>query len=600
MPARTPPRGKVNRKWTWNAESVFATPKDWEDEIGEILRLLPGLDQVRLSLGKDGSRLADGLKAVEELQARAARVQLYAGFLYNVDTTDAAATAMSTRAQTLVAQVAAAAAFVPPTLLQIGEAKLKRWMKDQPRLAPYAHYFDDLFRRRAHVRAAEVEEVLGMLADPFAGASTAASMLTNADFKFTPARDRRGSRVVITQGLLPGILESPDRSVRRTAWESYFDRHLEYRNTLASNLATSIRQSVFRMRARRHPSTLDAALFEYNVPGDVLLNLIDAFRRNLPVWHRYFRVRRRALALKKLAPYDMWAPLTRRRVRVPYRQAVDWICQALAPMGDEYVGTLRKGCLEERWVDVYPNLGKSGGAFSWGCYGTPPFIMMSYTDDLTSMSTLAHELGHSMHSWLTWKHQPWVYSEYSLFAAEVASTFHQAMVRAHLLEQRREPSFQVGLLEEAFRTFYRYLFIMPTLARFELEVHQRAERDEGLTAAGMMKLMANLFAEGYGREVSFDRERVGMTWAAFGHLFSDYYVYSYATGISGAHALAGRVLRREPGAVEDYLGFLKAGSSAYPLEALRRAGVDLARPAPIDETFGVLRTYVDRLETLLT
>jgi oligoendopeptidase F len=225
--------------------------------------------------------------------------------------------------------------------------------------------------------------------------------------------------------------------------------------------------------------------------------------------------------------------------------------------------------------------------------------MMSYTDEMVSLSTLAHELGHSMHSYLTWQNQPLVYSDYSLFVAEVASNFHQAMVRGHLLNTSSDANFQIAIIEEAMSNFFRYFFQMPTLARFELETHERVEKGEALTADGMIDLMADLFAEGFGPKVKIDRPRVGMTWATFGHLFADYYVFQYATGISGAHALSGRILRGESGAVEDYLGFLCAGSSAYPLDVLREAGVDLARPKPVEETFAVMEGYIDRLETLL-
>jgi oligoendopeptidase F len=250
-------------------------------------------------------------------------------------------------------------------------------------------------------------------------------------------------------------------------------------------------------------------------------------------------------------------------------------------------------------VDWAPNKGKQNGAFSYGAPGTYPFIMMSFTDDISSMSTLAHELGHSMHSYLTWKNQPLTYSDYSLFVAEVASNFHQAMVRAYLLNSGVDKNFQIALIQEAMSNFFRYFFQMPTLARFELEAHQRIEKGESLTADSMMNLMADLFTEGFGPKVKVDRERVGMVWSTFGHLFSDYYVYQYATGISGAHALSGRILRGENHAVDDYLGFLKSGSSDYPLAVLKRAGVDLTSPKPVEETFSVMESYIDRLEKLV-
>ncbi|KPV50686.1 oligoendopeptidase F, partial [Kouleothrix aurantiaca] len=336
------------------------------------------------------------------------------------------------------------------------------------------------------------------------------------------------------------------------------------------------------------------------IPLEVFHNLIDTFRRHLPTWHRYWQVRRRALGYDKLHVYDIKAPLTGKMPNVSFTQAVDWIGAGMLPLGEEYVSTLRDGATEQRWVDVYPNQGKRMGAYSHGVPGTHPFILMSFTDDIFSMSTLAHELGHSMHSYYSWQNQPLTYADYSIFVAEVASNFNQALVRAHLLETNQDRDFQIAVIEEAMANFHRYFFIMPTLARFELELHERAERGDALTADSMIALMADLFAEGYGDEVEFDRDRVGITWAQFStHLYSNFYVYQYATGISAAHALAGDILAGKPGTVDNYLAFLKTGGALYPLDALKLAGVDMTTPAAVETTFATLASYVDRLEQLL-
>src|SRR5690606_15671875 len=396
------------------------------------------------------------------------------------------------------------------------------------------------------------------------------------------------------------LLHSPDRELRRTAWESYADGYLALKNGLANCLAAGVKQNVFMARARRYKSALEAALDANHIPVEVFHNLIETYRKHLPIWHRYWRIRQRALGLEKLQPYDTRSRLSRNVPEVSYEQAVEWIAAGMRPLGEEYVSILRRGCLEERWVDRYPNKGKRAGAFSAGVKGTRPFILMNYTNDLSSMSTLAHELGHSMHSYYTHRHQPQVYAHYSIFVAEVASNFNQAMVRHYLFETQPDPEFQIALIEEAMDNFHRYFFLMPTLARFELAIHEQVERGQALTADGMNKLLADLFREGYGDEVEVDTDRVGITWAQFPtHLYSNFYVYQYATGISGAHALAKRVLSGEPGAAEAYLSFLKAGSSMYPLDALRMAGVDLSTPQPVEETFGVLAELVDRLERLI-
>ncbi len=599
MPKTLPSRSQIDPKYTWNRESVFATPADFDQEAGAIVASLPNVLAFKGRLAEGPATLADALKAMEGLMLRAYRLYMYASFSSSVDTADQAAAAMNGKARGVFGRVVGAVSFINPELLAIGEKKLRKWLKDESRLEIYGHFFDDLFRKQAHVRSAEVEEVLGSLVNPFSGVETAYSMLSNADLTFAPVKTPSGDLLEVSQSTISQALSMPERAVRQSAWESYMDKHLEFKNTFAATQAGSIQQNIFLSRTRKHNSSLEMSLFDNNVPVEVFHNLIDTFKKNLPVWHRYFDIRRKALKQTEIAPYDMWAPLTAEKTDVSYEQAVEWIVAGLQPLGSDYAETIRRGCLEERWVDVMPNQGKYNGAFSAGAPGTHPFIMMSYGENIFGVSTLAHELGHSMHSYLTWQNQPSVYSDYSLFVAEVASNFHQAMVRGHLFKVNQRPEFEIELIEEAMSNFFRYFFIMPTLARFELETHQRVERGEALTADNLIELMADLFAEAYGPGVALDRPRVGMTWATFPHLYMDYYVYQYATGISGAHALSGRILRGEAGAVEDYLGFLKSGGSVYPLEVLKKAGVDLTTPRAVEETFSVMASYIDRLEKLV-
>ncbi|HVN55261.1 MAG TPA: oligoendopeptidase F [Anaerolineaceae bacterium] len=591
-------RDKIASKYKWNAESVYPTSQAWNEAADAYPSLIQQIEGYQGSLGEGPGTLKEAFAAFERATGEVGKMLVYASMSHEVDTTDTDATRMQGKAYGLFGQYSAAVSFIGPELVGIGMNTLRTWMSQEPGLQIYAHYFENLFRLQAHVRSTEVEELLGLVQTPFQSTATTASLLTDADFRFRPALNSDGEEILVAQNTKDQILIMPDREARRTTWESYHNTYLAHKNTLANNLNTSIRQNVFTTRARRYPSTLEASLFENNIPVQVYANLIETFRKNLPVWHRYWGVRRKALGVEKIYPYDIWAPLTSRQPSIPFEQAVDWISAGLAPLGEEYVKALRKGVLEDRWVDVYPTHGKSSAQFSSGAPGTFPFICIRYDDTLGSMSTLAHELGHSMHSYLTWKNQPVIYSDYSLFVAEVASNFHQAMVRAYLFKTQTDPDFQINVIEEAMDNFHRYFFIMPTLARFELEMHQRAERGEGLTADDMDKCCADLFAEGFGNEMSFDQEQAGITWATFGHLYTDYYVYQYATSISAANTLSRQILSGQASAAENYIKFLSSGSSLYPLDALKLAGVDLTTPQAVEEAFAVLQGLIDRLERL--
>lgn len=594
-----PLRSDVPLEQTWDLESIFPSPADWEAACQELASKLPGLAAYRGRLAEGPAVLLEFLDQYLSAWISLGKILTYASNASAVDTTNQAAAARAGQARSLMARAAASAAFLDPELVAIGFERLRQWLAETPALAYLEHYLDRLERRQAHVRSGEVEQVLALTGDPFSGPSSIYAMLNNADLTFKPAVASDGTQLEVGQASIGGLVTHPDREVRRTAWQNYSDGYLAFKNTYAATLIAAIKQDVFNMRSRGYESSLQASLAPNFIPEQVFHTLIEIFKQNLPTWQHYWRLRKQALGLEQLQVYDIKAPLSSARPVVPYAQAVEWIVEGMAPLGQEYVEILQRGCLEARWVDRSRNKGKREGAFSSGSYGTNPFIMMSYADDVFSLSTLAHELGHSMHSYYSRASQPFLYSRYGLFVAEVASNFNQAMVREYLLRTRTERDFQIALIEEAMSNYHRYFFIMPTLARFELEMHQRAERGAPLSAEVMIQRMAELFQEGYGEEVVFDRDRIGITWAQFGHMYMNFYVYQYATGISGAHALSHAILDGQPGAADRYLDFLKSGGSRYPLEALKLAGVDLAQPEPVERAFAVLAGLVERLEGLV-
>ncbi|HEV2415628.1 MAG TPA: oligoendopeptidase F [Candidatus Dormibacteraeota bacterium] len=597
-----PARSEVDRSFTWNAESVFPDQAGWEQAVNTVLAWLPDLEEFKGHLGDSPDSLADWFDANERARRLMAKVIVYSTMSYSVDVADQAAAVRVDRSRSVAAQLGAAAAFAVPEMLGIGLPKLREWVKTSPRLANLGHYFDVLERLEKRIRSTEVEELLSQVVDPLATALSVHSVLANTDLKFAPAVGKDGELHEVAQGTIANLLTNPDRDVRRTAFESYADEHLRMRHAMATSISGAVKRDLFFARARGHASSLEAALEPSHIPTEVFHNVVKTFRDNVSTWHRYWRIRRQALGLEVLKPYDLRAQLSSHTMTVRFEEAVDWISEGVAPLGEEYVATMRKGALHERWVDVYPNKGKRMGAFSTGSMDTMPFIFMSYNDDIFSMSTLAHELGHSMHSHLAWHAQPYVYANYGLFQAEVASNMHQALTRRHLLATRTEPAFQIAVIEEAMSNFYRYFFIMPSLARLELAMHEHVERGGAITSEYLNNLMAELLLEVYGSEVDVsdrDRDRIGSTWAQFHtHLYSNFYVYQYATGIAAADHLVQRVAAGDRKAVESYLAFLRSASSMYPLDGLRMAGVDMTSPEPVEAAFATLASMVDRLESL--
>jgi oligoendopeptidase F len=564
---------------------------------------LAELSEFSGQLKKGPQVLVDWFDTFSKYYCQVYKLWGFAAMAMDVDAGDEGAKGHFAQANSLFAQFFASTAFANPELQEIGD-ELFTWVVEEPRLAEYKHFVDNLLRLKPHQRSAEVEEILGMMESPATSVSQTFSELINSDLTFTKATDSRGNSYPVRQATVtPMGIQSPDRERRRTAWESFTDAHLAMQNTLSSNYLAMMKYYQVEAKTRGYDSVLEMRLSPSNLPVAVFHNLIEAFKRNLPIFHRYWEVKRKILQVDKIHPYDIWAPIVKRPPVIPYQEAVDLICAALAPLGGDYVATIRRACIEDRWVDYAPNEGKAQGAASGMAYGDlPPFIYMSYEDDMISLSALTHELGHSLQHHYQNKHQTVIYNDYrvqSSAIAETASNFQQAMTRAYLGELKKDDrDFQIAILDEAIHNLHRYLFIMPILSRFELEVFKRLDRDEPLNAGIFNAIMAELYAEGYGDTLADDPERTAITWAQFPHLYWPFYTFQYAIGISAAQALADGVISGAAQAAENYLEFLTKGASMYPFDLWKLAGVDMSAPEPVEKAFEMLAEIVEQLESL--
>ena len=591
-----PARHEVPLAERWDLESVFPTDEAWETAFRAAEARLPDLERFRGRLGESAGSLLAALRLRDEIGEAVQRVVVYAQLRRTEDATNATYAALSDRAVGLASRTQAAAAFFEPEIVALPDEMVSAWLAGEASLAPYRHAIERIRRLRGHIRSPEVEETLARAGEMAAAVETAHDVLEDGELPLGTIRDEAGAEIRLAQGNLERYLHSPDRGVRREAWERSADAYLAFRNTFAATLAGAVKRDVFYAQARGYASSLEAALAPDAIPPQVFHTLLATVWKNFPTWHRYFRVRRRLLGLDEgdLHGYDLEAPLAT-EPSMPWERGVEVIAGSLAPLGEEYVGAVRQG-IADRWVDRAANQGKGGGAFSWGAYGTHPFISMTYQDDLSSVSTLTHELGHSLHSYLTWRTQPVTYARYGMSAAETASNLNQALLGTYLLAADGGRDWTIAVVEERMANHLRYLFTMPILARFELDCHERVERGEALTADGMSAALLALYREGYGGEVAIDEARMGITWARFPHLFANFYVFQYAIGISAAAALAARIREDGEPAARRYLDFLQAGGSRYPIDALREAGVDMSSPEPVQRAFDILAGYIDRLE----
>jgi len=526
-----------------------------------------------------------------------ARVATYPQLRSAEDTRNQEYQAMAAKASSLRSEASSATSYFEPELQSLSEDDVEAFIEAEPELAAYEHYFDDVLRMKPHTRSTEVEEVLAELSEVTDAPSEIYSMLTNADMTYGVVEDPDGEDVEITQANFTKLQTNPDREFRRRVHETFYDEWEDVRNTVGTSLEKAVREHVTSAEIRNYDSARAAALDGSNVPVEVYDTLVDTVDDNLDALHRHAELKEAALGVDQLESHDLYMSLTGDQgPDVEYDQAAEWVIEAVAPLGEAYQERMAEG-IESRWVDVYENRGKRSGAFSSGTYDTQPFIMMNYQDDVSSMYTLAHELGHSMHSELAGDAQPWHDASYEIFVAEIASTVNETLLTHYLLENVEDDELRTHVLDEYLERFRSTLFRQTMFATFEQRIHERVEAGEALTPDAFDEMYADLKSDFY--EPAKLTGGIEREWQRIPHFYYDFYVYQYATGISAAAAIVERVLDEGEPAAADYREMLKAGGADYPLAVVERAGIDMSSPDPIESATGIYRDYLDEVAALL-
>ena len=593
-----PERSEVDTEYKWDLESIYATDEEWEAAFEDVETRLEDLEHYEGAVTEDGETLLATLELRDEVMREVSMVAAYARMRKDEDTTDQTYQGYSTRAQSLSADASSAASFIEPEIQSATREEIESMVESTDGLAEYDHYLDDVLRMKPHTRSAEVEELLADLSEVTGGTGDVYTMLSNADMSFPTVEKPDGDTVEITQSNFTNLLKEPDREFRQSVYEGYFEEWGDVRNTVATAYENSVKADVKLARARNYDTAREASLDGPNVPVEVYDNLLDTVHDNLDKLHRHTELKAQALDVDELAMWDLYMPMTETESPdVAYEQATEYIVEALGALGEEYQERVADG-LESRWVDVYENQGKRSGAYSGGTYDTQPFILMNYQDDISSMFTLAHELGHSMHSQYTKQEQPYIYSNYEIFVAEVASTVNETLLTQHLLDTVEDEEFRRHVLNEYLERVRSTLYRQTMFADFEHRTHEMVEAGQPLTPDALDETYGDLKREFYG-PADVD-EHITREWMRIPHFYYSFYVYQYATGISAAVALAGKILDDDqPDAAANYREFLAKGSREYPLDLLQGAGVDMSSPEPIQAALDTYGDYLDEMEALL-
>ncbi|AAM24265.1 oligoendopeptidase F [Caldanaerobacter subterraneus subsp. tengcongensis MB4] len=589
-------RSEIDERYKWRLEDIYENEELWEEDYRKVKELLKEIVKFKGKI-RTSKDLLEVLKLNDQIGMTASKIFAYARMRRDEDNTNSKYQALSDKAMRLNIEVMSATSFIVPEILSIETEKLRNMIEELEELKIYKQYIEDLIRYKPHVLSPEEEKILAEAETLAESVSTIYSMLNHADLRFPTIKDENGNEVELTHGNFISFMQSKDRNVRKAAFEALYDTYKKFINTFASTLAGSVKKDIFYAKARRYNSSLEASLFEDNVSVEVYNNLIETVHSRLDVLHRYVRLKKKLLKLDELYMYDLYVPLIQEYDKeFTYEEAIELVLEGLKPLGEEYIDLLKKG-FESRWVDVYENRGKTSGAYSWGAYGTHPYVLLNFQGKLNDVFTIAHEMGHSLHTYYSNATQPYVYAGYKIFVAEVASTCNEAILMDYLLKNSKDEKERLYVLNHFLEEFRGTVFRQVMFAEFEKLIHEMAERGEPLTAEVLNKKYYELNKLYYGDDIVVDEE-ISYEWARIPHFYRNFYVYKYATGFSAAIAISQMILNEGEKAVERYKEFLKSGSSDYPLNLLKKAGVDLTTPKPVNDALDVFEKLLDEFEKM--
>ena len=591
-------RSEIPSEFKWNIESMYRNEEDWNSDIEASLAMAEDFVKYQGHLGDSAGTLADALEASDAMEMKLERAYVYARMKLDEDNRESAQQAMMDKAISTIAKISALTSFVSPELTSLPEEQILSFLAEEPRLGVYDHMLRDLLRKKEHVLSMEEENLIAQYSEVLGCSHQVFTMLNNADMKFGKITDEDGDEVTLTHGNYINFMRSHDRRVREEAFTHCYEAYKNLINTIATNYSFNVKTDAVTSRIRKYESSRQQALSGGMIPESVYDNLVESVHKALPVMHEYIALRKKILGVDELKMYDVYVPMVEMPEKeIPFTEAVDIAMEGLAPLGEEYLSQFRKG-IDERWIDIYENEGKTSGAYSFGSYDSAPFVLMNYDGRLEDVFTLVHEMGHSMNSYYTRKTQPFCYGDHSIFTAEVASTVNESLLMRHLLNTETDPEMHKYILNMYIEAFRTTLFRQTMFAEFEHKAHRYVEEGGSLTTEWLNQTYDELNTLYFGPALSHD-DYIQYEWARIPHFYRSYYVYQYATGYSAATAISSRILSEGEPARKDYLEFLKCGTNDYPVELLKIAGVDMSTPEPVDMAMKTFCELVEELKGLV-